>query len=94
MVDRKYTFEANPYTAPLEKDFRIEANGARASMGHFLCGVETLKRFVKIYLHCNVSNLKNISKMSTLSPPGKSLRRPLLLSPFQQALTYGQVRLS
>jgi len=39
MDDRKYTFVANPYTAPLEKDFKIDANGARASMGHFLwCG--------------------------------------------------------
>ena len=57
-------------------------------------GVETVKRFVNIYLHCNVSNLKNKSQMSTLFPPGKIIRRPWLLSPFQQALTYGQVRLS
>jgi len=34
-------------------------------MGHFLCGVETVKRFVNIRLHYNVSNLKKISKMST-----------------------------
>jgi len=39
-------------------------------MGHFLCGVETVKRFVNEHLHCNVSNLKKICEMSTL-PPGK-----------------------
>ena len=36
-------------------------------MGHFLCGVETVKSFVKVHFHCNVSNLKKISKMSTLA---------------------------
>jgi len=39
-------------------------------MRHFLCGVERVKRFVNVHLHCIVSNLKMISKMSTL-PPGK-----------------------
>ena len=40
-------------------------------MGHFLCGVERVKRLVKVHLHCIVSNLKIISKMSRLPPPGK-----------------------
>jgi len=63
----------NSYTAPLEKDFKIDANRAHAFIGHFLCGVETVKRFVNTRLHCNVSNLKMISKskMLTLHPPGK-----------------------
>jgi len=39
--------------------------------GHFLCGVERVKRFVNVSLHCIISNLKTISKMPTLSPPGK-----------------------
>jgi len=40
MDDRKYTFVANSYTAPLEKDFKTDANGARALMVHFLwCGI-------------------------------------------------------
>jgi len=56
-------------TQLLEKDFKIEANGARTFMGHFLCGVETVKRFVNVHLQCNVSNLKNISNMMTLPPP-------------------------
>jgi len=36
-----YTFVAHTYTAPLEKDFKIYANEARAFMGHFLCGVDS-----------------------------------------------------
>jgi len=31
---------ANSYTVALEKDFKIDANGALTFMGHFLCGVE------------------------------------------------------
>jgi len=41
------------------------------NMGHFLCGVERVKRFVNVHLHCIVSNLEMIGKISTLSPPGK-----------------------
>jgi len=37
------------------------------NMGRFLCGVERVKRFVNVHLHCIISNLKIISKMSTLS---------------------------
>jgi len=37
-------------------------------MGLFLCGVETVKSFVNIRLHCDVSNLKKISKMLTFHP--------------------------
>ena len=68
--ERKCRFVANSYTAPLEKDFKIDANGAHAFMGHFLCGVETVKRFVNIRLHCNISNLKITSKIMTLQPLG------------------------
>ena len=47
------------------------------NLGHFLCGVEMLKCFVKVHLHCIVSNLKMLSKMSTLPPSGKKFcRRP------------------
>jgi len=44
---------------------RIES----AFIGHFLCGVETVKRFVNVHLHCNVSNLKKLSKTLTLLHP-------------------------
>jgi len=56
--DTKHTFGAHSYTAPLEKDFNIDANRARAFMGHFHCGVETVKRFVNVQLHCNQSRIE------------------------------------
>ena len=40
-------------------------------MGHFLCVVDRLKRFVNVHLHCVISNQKRISKMLTLPPAGK-----------------------
>jgi len=33
--------------------------------------VKRVKHFVNVHLHCIVSNLKRLSKMSTLPPPGK-----------------------
>ena len=35
-------------------------------MGNFLRGVERVRRFMNVHLHCTVSNLKGISNMSTL----------------------------
>jgi len=64
-------------TAPLEKDFKIDATGQRAFLGNFLRGVETGKRSVNVHLHCNVSNLKMISETSTFSPLEKFLRTPM-----------------
>ena len=72
--DRQCRSVANSYTAPLEKVFKIDANGASAFMGHVLCGVETVKHFVNVYLHCNANNLKKISKMSPLTPSEKFLQ--------------------
>jgi len=43
-------------------------------MGNFLCGVEVVKRFVNVNLHCNVSNLKKIRKISTFPLLEKFLR--------------------
>ena len=41
------------------------------NMGHFLCSVERIKRFVKVHLHCIVSNVP--SKVGKYSgPPGNS----------------------
>jgi len=39
--------------------------------------VERVKRFVNVHLHCIVSNLKRISKVSTLFPLEKFLRTPM-----------------
>jgi len=66
-------------TAPLEKDFKIDATGQRAFLGNFLCGVETGKRSVNVHLHCNVSNLKMISETSTFPPWKNFCGRPWLL---------------
>ena len=43
---------------------RIEVQPAQTN------GVERVKRFVNAHLHCIVSNLKRISKISTLPRPG------------------------
>jgi len=43
-------------------------------MGRFLCDVERVKRFMNVHLHCIISNLKIIGKMSTLTPLEKCLR--------------------
>jgi len=37
-------------------------------------GLERVERFVNVHLHCIVSNLKSISKISTLSSLEKFLR--------------------
>ena len=57
-------------TDPPEKDFKIDANGARAFTGHFPFGVETVRRFVNVRLHCKISNLKNVG---VAPPPEKFL---------------------
>jgi len=48
------------------------------NIGHFLSDTERVKRFVKVDLHCIVSNLKRISKISTLPPLKKFLRMPMV----------------
>jgi len=49
-------------------------------MGHFACDVERVKRlYVNVSLHYIVSNLKRISKMSTLFPQEKILRTPMFV---------------
>ena len=37
-------------------------------MRHFLCGVQRVKNFMNLHLHCIVSNLEKISKMSAFHP--------------------------
>jgi len=65
---------ANSSIAPFENDFKIDANGAYAFIGHFLCGVETAESFVNVHLHCIVR------KMSTLPHRKNFCGRPWLLS--------------
>ena len=56
-------------------------------MKPFLCGGERVKRFVNIYLLCIVSNLKRVSKISTLFPLEKYLRKPVCAHMRQQLFT-------
>jgi len=41
------------------------------NIGHFICGVEGVKRYVNFHLHCTISNLKWTNKMSTFPARGK-----------------------
>jgi len=53
--------------------FQNNANGARAFMGNFLYGVERIKRFMKVHLHCIVRNLKKDQRNVDVAPPWKNL---------------------
>jgi len=54
-----------------DKRLRIEVQPAQTN------GAERVKRFVNVHLHCIVSNLKRISKISALPPLEKFLRTPM-----------------
>jgi len=56
-----------------DKRLRIEVQPAQTN------GVEKAKRFLDVHLHCIVSNLKGIRKISTLPPLEKFLRTPMTL---------------
>jgi len=49
------------------------------NMGHFLCSVERIKRFVNFHLHCIVSNV--LSKVRKYSGPPELLRSEISFSP-------------
>jgi len=55
-----------------DKRLRIEVQPAQTN------GIERTKHFVNVHLHCIVSNMKRISKISTLPPPPFKMfcRRP------------------
>jgi len=56
-------------------------------MGHFLCGVEGVKRFVNIRLHCNVSQPVKDQQNVDVATPWKILYgRSRLISPFLRAV--------
>jgi len=54
-----------------DKRLRIEVQPAQTN------GVERTKRFVNVHLHCIVSNLKRISKISMFPPLEKNLQTPM-----------------
>ena len=49
-----------------------EAFFCDCNMGHFLCSVERIKRFVNVHLHCIASNV--LSKVRKYSGPPELLR--------------------
>jgi len=54
--------------------FQNNANGARALVGKFfLCGVERVKHFVKVHLHCIVRNLKKDKQKCLRCPPPRKI---------------------
>jgi len=57
------------------------------NMVQFLSGVERVKRYVNVRLHCIVSNLKKISKVSTLPPLENFYGRPCLRCMFSKLLS-------
>ena len=56
-----------------DKRLRIEVQQAQTN------GLERLKSFVNVHLHCIISNLKRISKISTLPPMEIFLRTPMVV---------------
>ena len=58
---------------------------------HFACAAEKVKRFLKVSVHCTVSTMKRISKMSTL-PPWKNFSgrpcTPANFTPIQLGLIF------
>ena len=55
-----------------EKRLKIEVQPIQTN------GVKTVKRFVNVHLHCTVSDLKRISKISMLPTLEKFLRTPMV----------------
>ena len=51
---------------------------------HFRHSVERAKRFVNVHLHCIVSNMNRIRKMSRLPPLEKFLRTPMTVGELKQ----------
>jgi len=56
-----------------DKRLRLEVQAAQTN------GVDRVKHFVNVQLHCIVSNLKRICNISTF-PPGKILRTPMIIN--------------
>jgi len=48
-------------------------------MGKFLCGLDRVKRFVKVDLHCIFRNLKNDKRNVDVDPLEKFLQMPIAL---------------
>jgi len=81
LIKRKSISDSQSVENILDKRLRIEVQPAQTN------GVERVMRFVNVHLYCIVSNLKSISKFSTL-PPWKNLcGRPCLRAVAWRPLT-------
>jgi len=69
-VKRKSISDSRSVEKISDKRLRIEVQPAQTK------GLERVKRFVNVRLHCIVSNLKRISKISTLPPWKNFCGRP------------------
>ena len=69
----KNILENVKFQNPGELDLSLPPSSDAHNMGHYLWGVERVKRFLNVHLHCIVSNLQMTGKMSILPPtrPGK-----------------------
>jgi len=65
-----------------DKRLRIEVQPLQTN------GVERVKRFVNVHLHCIVRNLKRISKISMLSPLENFLRTPMGPAKLSEAMLF------
>jgi len=61
--------------------------------GHYPCGVESIKRFLNVHLHCVVSNLKMISTIRRcpfmekfLQPPMAITYNPAVIEPGRKSI--------
>jgi len=52
--------------------FQKNANGVRAFMGNFLCGLERVKHFVKVHLYYMCRNLKKDKRNVDVATPWKN----------------------
>jgi len=65
----KFTPRSKYHHSPQVKNHCSRPRLAKIGLATPSLGVETVKCFVNVHLHCNVSKLKKVSKFSTLPPP-------------------------
>jgi len=71
LMKRKRICDSRSVKNILDKRLRSEVQSAQTN------GKEMVMGFVNVHLHCIVSNLKSISKFSSLPPLEKFLRTPM-----------------
>jgi len=83
LIKRKSISDSRSVENILDKRLRTEVQPAQTN------GVERVMRFVNVHLHCIVSNLKSISKFSTLPPSlEKFLRTPMRFASTTNSCTF------